>query len=374
MNAEAAKVNDDALFDEILEAEALGHRLPSPVARAVEPFSRRAKMIIDSAVPKLRDLPGVHVDFVGNPTFNAWAARNDGRYFIGLHAGLVAVLMPVISRLLADPRTFPEIGNPKEETADLPRYTITPNADNSILPPVTPRNARRRHYAVQLCTTVFDFIVTHELTHIAHGHVGYRAAGGSPLVSELAWRAGTPDGNVESQAMEMDADFKAAELAASNVRRLVSVREQLPPDTADSYRDPARAMFDVAVAMSIQSRLFGDSRLSFTDLVTTDHPPDRWRQLMVLTVMASEADGFWESAVSEQIVAAVNRAIAEVEEAFERMTGEPQQVHGLHDVWHGPGWDYCKALCRYWNGEVKAKAADHAFTDLRTYSFDWPKS
>lgn len=374
MDDDVAEAADAALFDEILVQENLGHRPTGPVAEVVAPFARRARIVVDSAAPHLRNWPGVYVSFVGNPTFNAWATRHCGRYFIGIHVSVPDLLLAIAYRLLADPLTFPEVGNPGEETAELPRYTITPDIRKSVLVPIAPRNLQRREYALHLCTTVFDFIASHELTHIAHGHVGYRANCGNPFISELAWQAGTAGGNVEAQAMEMDADFKAAELAALNVRRLLSIRDELPPGSGMLYRDPAQAMFLVAAAMCIQARLFGDARLSFTDLVTTDHPPDRWRQLMVLNVMGNEADRFWGSAVSDQVIASINRAIAEVEESFERMTGGPQQVHGLHDVWHGPGWEYCRALCYRWNDEVKPKASPHAFTDLRTYSFDWPQS
>ena len=62
--------------------------------------------------------------------------------------------------------------------------------------------------------------------------------------------------------------------------------------------------------------------MSFTDLVTRDHPPDRWRQLMALHVMGNHVDALWGSLVTDSVVAAMNRAIVEVEEAFERMTDE----------------------------------------------------
>jgi hypothetical protein len=278
-------------------------------------------------------------------------------------------------RLLADPRTFQHVGDPKGETHNLPRYTIRRNAAESILPPVLPRNARRAIYAMHLSNLVFDFIVAHEVTHIGHGHVGYKAARfGVAFVDEAGWRAGTPNGNYESQAMEMDADFNAAELVVRNVRRLMSVRDQMLPEIASLYADPTQAMFDAAAATCILSRLFGDTRLAFSDLVTRDHPPDRWRQLMALIVMGNHADGIWGSAETDSVVAAINRAIVEVEEAFERMTGEPQQVRGLHDVLHGEGQVYAKALCHCWNNTVKSKVTEHAFTELSSYEFEWPKS
>lgn len=378
MNANVAELTDDALFDEILEVEKLGRRFDATGLhqRVVEELDRRlhrANAIIDSAVAKLTGLPGVYVALVANPTFNAWAARNQQRYFVGIHMGLLEILVPVMMRLLADPRTFPHVGDPNVETGALPRYTIRRNVAESVIPAVLPRNTQRAIYAMHLSNLVFDSIVAHEVTHIGHGHVGYKAATfGIPFIAELGPRAGTPDGNYESQAMEMDADFNAAEVVVKNVRRLMSVRDQMPPEIAAMYADPAQAMFDVAAATCILSRLFGDSRFSFSDLVTRDHPPDRWRQLMALIVMGNHTESIWGSAAAGSILAAINRAIIEVEDGFERMTGEPHEVHGLHDVLYGDGRVYSKALCLCWNDTVKPKVEGQAYIKLSTYGFEWP--
>src|SRR5688572_1459229 len=129
----AATTDDACLFDEILRVEKLGRRfdasgLPTPVVDELDRRIQRAQTIIDSAVAKLTGLPGVYVSLVANPTFNAWAARNQKRYFVGIHLGLLEILVPVMMRLLADPRTFQHVGDPKGETDNLPRYTIRRNA------------------------------------------------------------------------------------------------------------------------------------------------------------------------------------------------------------------------------------------------------
>jgi len=71
------------------------------------------------------------------------------------------------------------------------------------------------------------------------------------------------------------------------------MRDQLPESWAEYYSDPARAMFDVAAAINIQSRMFGDTRLALIGLATKDHPPDSWRQLMVLNVMGEVDPNRW---------------------------------------------------------------------------------
>jgi hypothetical protein len=275
---------------------------------------------------------------------------------------------------MADPRTFPEIGDVGEEVDQLPTFSrITPDAAQCGFQPVSPKNPRRVLFAMLLCDYVFDFVVNHELTHIGHGHVGYTDAEvGLPFLGERRWLTGTPAGNLESLAMEMDADFKAAEQLMKRVRGELSERDSSNA-FAEFYGDPARAMSSVAAAVSIQSRMFGDTRVALADLPDQDHPPDRWRQLMVLNVMANYAEDFWGTEVQGSVLAAVNRAIAEVEEAFERMTGQPQQIQGLLDTWHGEGWEYAKAVRDCWNTTLLPKLGKYAFVGLRSYDFDLPQ-
>lgn len=376
-------MDDTAHFDTILRDNELGPRFDgsrTPThAAEVERFTQRARDIIASAVPKFAGLSGIFVAVIEDPEFNAWATRvkdvdeDRYKYFIGIHGGLLTIVNFVVNRMLADPRTFPNIGEPKGERDNLPLFSkLTPNAIDCNLCSVRPQNWRRELYAVHLSHLVFDFIVAHEVTHIGNGHVAYTDAEyGLPFMRERRWLEGTPEGNLESLTMEMDADFKAAELAVLNVRRLVGMRAQLPKEWADYYSDPARAMFDFAAAISIQSRMFGDTRLALTSLAIEDHPPDSWRQLMVLNVMGNYAEQIWGEAIGASIMASINRAITEVEEAIERLTGRPQQVQGMHDVWHGEGWDYAAALTGCWNNTLRAKLAKYAFVELPSiYSFD----
>ena len=119
--------------------------------------------------------------------------------------------------------------------------------------------------------------------------------------------------------------------------------------------------------------MFGDTRLSLKGMAAEGHPPDSWRQLMVLNVMGNYAEQIWGEEVGAAVMASINRAITEVEEAIERLTGRPQHVQGLHDVWHGEGWDYAAALTDCWNSKLRAKLAKYAFVELPlSYSFDRP--
>jgi hypothetical protein len=316
---------------------------------------------------------------VRNPAFNAFAFKYKGRYFIAFHDGLPVILATVIYRMLADAQLFPQVGDPKAESDNLPLLTrLAPDAARlSASNPgaVVPKNARRQLYAIHLCHIAFDFLASHEITHIAHGHVGYtEAERGLPSVSEMDWLSDTPGGNLESQAMELDADSTAARVLVNTVKALVSSRPQMLPEVAELYQVPARALYDVAVAVCIIFRLFGDSRMTGVDLTAKRHPPTRWRQMMILNMMGNYVAQFWDSSLTAAVEAAFTKAIADIEEAFELITGSAQQVQGLHDAWLGEGWTYATTVTNCWNNTLRAKVAKYAYIEPNSYHFDQPKS
>jgi hypothetical protein len=372
-------MNDPELFEQFLKTNNLGKRFapsgwPQEQIDGVARYLDRARNIVNLACPHFDGVSTIYVDCVEHPEFNAWAAKFSDRYFIGINVGLLRILTAVVFRMLADHRAFREIGDPDGESQSLPLFTrITPDALDCDLTPTLPKNALRQVYAMHLCHIVFDFIVAHEVAHVGHGHVDYDAKQtGVPWISERRSLQGESAAYLESQAMEMDADFTAAEVLVTNVKRLLALTDQMGPELASFYATPACAMFDVATAVSIQSRLFGDTRVTLEHLHQTDHPPDRWRQLMVLNVMGNHVAQLWGDEIADSVMAAISRAIEEVEEAFERLTGQPQQVQGLHDVWHGVGWDYAAHVCECWNRTMTRKLAPFTHFALNQYSFDSP--
>lgn len=346
------KVED--VFNEYVILTKRGRRLdrtglPIPVTDACDRYLGRALSALNSVSQKLPKVPFVYADFVTNPAFNAFAFKYKDRYFIAIHDGLPVVLVMVIYRMLADRRLFRQIGDPDAETDNLPLITtLSPNAGSLVAGASSanvPKTSRRHIYAIHLCNLVFDFLTSHEIAHIANGHVDYiKSERGIPYLDEVEWIADTPEGNLEFQSLELDADSTAARVLVNTVKSLVEGLSQSKLAVAAFYQDAAGAMFDVAAAVSIMFRLFQDSRMNGVDLARKRHPPMRWRQMQILNMMANYVDQFWDATLSESVSAAVSKAIADLEEAFELVTGTEQQVLGLHDAWHGAGWDYAATV------------------------------
>jgi hypothetical protein len=373
-------MDDEYLFDEFAQLKGLTRldrsKFPKEAVAEYDRYLGRAKSMIASALAVLPKMPKVYVEFVASPEFNAYAKKYEHSCHIAFFAGLPAIVATIINRMLADSRIFPDIGNPKEENSDLPVLTgVVSNAVKlyeSNRNPVVPKNAHRLNYASHLCNLVFDFLAAHELAHITKGHAGYTAfAWRIPCMKEFGSVPSSPDAALESQAMEMDADFTAAFPMVTTLRKVVSDhRAQLPEPIASRYKDPGQAIFDLGTAICIIFRLFSDSEITNVDLATSSHPPNRLRQFLILRAMGTHIFEVWDRTLFGRAEHEFSRAIDEVERAFELITGRPRQVEGLHELLYVSGPDHAAKFAAYWNNTLRGKMEEHAFAKLPPYGFD----
>lgn len=379
-------MNGTTLFDDYVQKKSLGLRaidsqLPEMVADEYGRYLDRVRLFVDSAKATILQLPSVYADFVLHPAFNAQAVFVSDMYLIVIFDGMPVVTTAVVRRMLSDQRLFRHIGNASLETDTLPLYSqFTPNASSlsQTIKSLLPMDDDRLSYCNHLQNTVFDFIAAHELTHIAHGHLRYQSAEhGKPMIDELDWMSGSPEGNLESQTMEMDADFNAAKLMMQSIDRLWKVHATLQHPMNLYYDDRSKAVYDVAAAICIICRMFGDNSISGVDLSKSRHPPMRWRQMWTLNTLGNYVEHLWGDLMVPSCVAAITNAVSDVEEAFEVITGCRQSVVGLHDVWGPAGQAYAKRLGDCWNSTLKAKLRPHAYIDeMPFHGFDFtpPKS
>lgn len=372
----------ETLFDDYVRRKNLGTRLigiamPPLVAEEYERYLRRVRSFVDSAKSRLPRLIPVYADFVQNPKFNARAVLTRGTGLIVIFDGMPAVTTTVVRRMLADRRLFRHVGDAGLEADDLPLYAwITPDAGRlfKTVTAVAPKDDRRLNYCYHLQNTIFDFVTAHELTHIAHGHATYmNTEYGRPMIDELDWMEGAPEGSLESQTMEMDADFNATKLLMQTIDRLWKEHAMLPPPINDCYADRAKAVYDAGAAICTMCRMFGDRSISGVDLRKSRHPPWRWRQMWILNTLGNYVEQLWGENLVQPCADAISRALSDVEGAFDAITGASQSIEGLHEAWGPAGRNYAQKLADCWNDTLKAKLARHAYIDnMPHYGFDFP--
>jgi hypothetical protein len=337
----------------------------------------RVRAMIDSARQKLKMLPPVYADFVNNASFDAFAVVWRDRYLIGIHDAIPIIVSLIVNRMLADPRLFTHVGNPSLELSNLPVFGGFSSYATDLAPAgiqfIYPRDPLRKKYADHLCNLIFDFLAAHELSHHTHGHTGYDAEEyGRPYFNERRFLPGTPEYNRESQAIEMDADFTASLPLILMVKRIVDEREKLEPPLCDLYRDPTHAIFDAGVAVSILFSLFEDSMVTGADPKEKSHPPNRFRQRMVLLAFGNYIEWFWDKSLYSEAEKAFGRALDEVDHGFVLATGWPQRLAALEDAFSQAGIDYALKLAACWNNELVPKLKKYALDELPTYSFTQP--
>ena len=367
------------LFDEYARLIDAGRILdrsqfPPQVMSEYERYLRRVRALIVSVRTVERGLPDVFTEYVSNPMFNAYAAKYKGSYFIAFFEGMPIIVSTVVNRMLADGRLFASIGDPKAEEQTLPPLsglTSEGRIYNANHQPVSPRQATRQIYAAHLCNLIFDYLAAHEMAHIVNGHASYTAFEFTvPCIMEFGSIPATTEASLESQAMELDADFTAALPMVTMLRRIVAARDQLPEPLVSRYALPSNAIYDLATAICILFRLFGDSGITGVDLSKASHPPNRLRQMMILNAMGNYIEERWDKALYRVAEEQFSRAVHDVEYAYERITADPQQVTGLNDVWSTRGLGYAATIANYWNSTLRPKLEDHSTAKLSIYNFD----
>ena len=221
-------------------------------------------------------LPPIYFGFVLHPEVNAFATREQGRYFIGVHTGLVFLLRLLIGRMLSDRALFPWIGDPTEERTDLPRINFyVPHADQMWASEelVTPRNETRRLYADFIEDSALRFFVGHEIAHISQGHVDYwqQERGGS-VYSERSDASVDEAILIERQCLELNAGMRSTMANVSSIRDAQASAEFEDLPWIDGSGDTASLFRDWAIAITIVFHLLGDQQVSDINQKRHIHP------------------------------------------------------------------------------------------------------
>jgi hypothetical protein len=296
-----------------------------------------AQVLIGSAQSLLPKVPRIHFDIWRNAAPNAVAFKESNMYYIGLTSGAVYLLTLVFTRMLADARLFPDVGNPAKESDDLPPLgKETTNSEKMFqagFTPIPPRDESRLEYAMHLRAYALHFLVGHEIAHITLGHVDYlNSINAAALIEELGWVETDPDRILERQCLEANADMRSTFSGIQSLRETRAKFKTAIPHWGNSPRSVGRLIFDWAVAVNTLFRLFGDVRFSPSDLATNPYPPLPLRRLMAMRAAFASATEHWNQALKEKAKLATQIALKHTEHAFATILGGKIKVEGLKDA------------------------------------------
>ena len=164
--------SDACVFDHATRQ--LGGRFPRemlPQERIKDNYlliEESARTLISAARTAVPALPSIHFDFVLNEVPNAFAFKEQGRYFIGFTTGFRYLLELVIFRMLADSRVLITVGDSSGESSDLPtllKYARAEAMYQAGVYPAKPRDPGRSAYATRLIQEAILFLVGHEIAY-----------------------------------------------------------------------------------------------------------------------------------------------------------------------------------------------------------------
>lgn len=340
-------------------------------------YEARMQRVIESTYKAVPGLPKIVGGIIDSSKFNACACFHDGAFFIALNSGVPLVLHTVLCRILAERQLLIEIGEhglESDQHPPLPSTIEELSHEASLDQFIVPCDPFRRDYAIYICELIFEFLVCHELAHIINGHVGYiKEEKGLDFVSDIFWQPGTPRGNLELQAMELDADSTATRQLVHSMCTRASNTTKIHTRVRTRYSQPEQYVFDLAFSISVCFRLFEDERIVLAEQANSTHPPRRWRQMQILNMMGNYFCQYLGDSSTSRIETCLTKAIELAEDAIEKVTNTSQQVLGLHDAWHGDGWPYTRIVQEHWNQVVLPKVRQYAFASVKELSFDIPE-
>lgn len=274
----------------------LGPRLVlSPEKSALmEPHKRRARGWIETvrAAENVKGLGTIHFDFIDNLGLNAVAEIRHKTGIIGATAGALLLPWDLFKRLLSHPETFLGIGDPGRESIgpchadplakNFSDLAVIRGNDNRSMHSPRPNDPIRKSFAEIAVRVAFDFLVTHEIAHICHGHVGYLYAScGLPYMLELNRHFLPPTHDpMTRQAIEMDAD---SEGVGSSIGIVLQAKNPMffGEENQSYLSNPEQALYLWTVAVVGLIYLWGFD-LDLDSLMKAHHPPNGTRLLMCL--------------------------------------------------------------------------------------------
>src|SRR5262249_48965290 len=146
-----------------------------------------------------------------------------------------------------------------------------------------------------------NFIALHELAHLTQGFIKYRAK--HPWMSNLA-----------RQSFEVHADNEAVWHSLCYLKSIIENAERQPPPFNQFCKDPEQAFRAWLFAFFCFGGLFGDQTVRVAKIANDDSPPFRFRQRLIIDVVAGLAQSEPFSGVfgdNGTVAYSINRTLSE---------------------------------------------------------------
>lgn len=302
-----------------------------------EVYKKRAETYLESFRKHsslIHPPPIIVFDFIYNTKLNAVATKaRENLYLIGINSGTIIILNDLFLRMMSYPILLKTIGDPSVETTDYPtleKYYFDatllasnkdPNLDSYEL--AKPRDRVRQEYASHLIEIALDFLVAHELTHIANGHVDYKCTVfGVTMLDEQNVKFTSEDEILTIQTLEMDADSMAISKGLGNACRRFLKQQSVSEERKQFYSNFNEVVFNWTFAVSTLVRIMVESSTyKDADMNPKTHPHPRLRQTMLIATVDEYLKNYYPKEYESFPKEIYGEITVAVEETYKCITG-----------------------------------------------------
>ncbi|HHT0302228.1 TPA: hypothetical protein ACTW34_000669 [Raoultella planticola] len=209
--------------------------------------------------------------FLQNESPNAAAIsfKNIKLDFVGINAGLYTTLYLIFTTLLSRSDFLPHVGHPHKENSSRVSDIVIPkkvtDANQGIF---IPRCEIRSAYATVLTGLAFEFILSHECSHLLNGHLDFVNNMRNNYLAEDRYLS--KDKKIIHQTIEMDADSCATSFMVNKL--LVLIDRYKSPDFKENdtlhpalkeacklaYTDETSSMISLNLAIDTINKLMDE--------------------------------------------------------------------------------------------------------------------
>lgn len=267
--------------------------------------------------------------------------------FIGIHFGTISLVSAMFTRMLSNPKIFPDVGDASLESNAGQTHFIPAQEDLKNFSPCRPVCRIRSAFSKHLTLTGLDFIFGHEITHITNGHLGVinKSMHKNPEMQRPKLSS------LENQAIELDADCGATEWTLLFSELVRSSRPTLPVEGHDP--------------LSISWREFYASELKTAGYCF----------MASYLVLRMTSPDYWDPANQKKILqplppyrmATLMQVYASVLEQFFDLTFEEAQKK-IYAWCVGSEQAFANLLAESGEGELQLSAIDSFFNQVGSYN------
>lgn len=348
-------------FDDLVQPFGAPFKYRGPDTETLARFDWIFKAFDGSIKQAIRDKINIKepvaIGIIDDASFNAFAAKVEGGYIIGINAGLVYAIHN-FSRAVAADTIWNDVPLGVSQQFRFNPFEYVPDITSPISVIPAPLSTARKTLANNLFKSSMHFITAHEFCHISAGHLDWlNATQGMLAIHEDVSLNGSKISGIDFQAMEIFCDYIAFSGTQSNEMKRVEFLPNLPINL-QQWANLAPSISNTAATIAL-FRLFRYDLDNVADIRNLDHPsaPVRFRSLFETTLETFTRRGLRRELFEILMVAPAHAT----QDSISRLTGDTAETELVGVAGSEPVVGALSELLNHTDHMLQNEWKDHAW-------------